>query len=298
MKRLVVLVLLLTAACATAAGPSQASKDADVRTHQRVAVAAPVAASKVLVIVEENHSFAQMKKQMPYLWGLAQQYGYATNSHGNYHPSQPNYVVMAAGENKGITTNSLKQVKGPSVFGKTIAAGRTAKIYADAMGSDNCRQTGTNPYAYRHNNWISFKDERALCEKFDVDYKAFAPDVKAGTLPNVGFIIPSGQHNGHDASLAKADVFLKTALTAVFAGPDWKAGRLAIIVTADEDDKKSGQQILTAVIHPSQSHKIVTAYVDHVSLHMLLARFGHTTALGTAWKTHTDLGAAFGLPVS
>lgn len=296
MKRLAALLLLALTACSTSSnGPSRASKDADVKAHARFV--APVPADKVLVIVEENHSYAQLKAGMPYLWSLAKTYGYATNSRGNYHPSQPNYVVMAAGSNRGITTNSYKQVSGPSIMGNAIKGGRTAKVIADGMGTDRCRQTGSSPYAFRHNPWVPFRDERKLCESQDFDYKFFAGDVANAKLANVEFLIPSNNHNGHDQSLKVADDWLKRALAYVFAGPDWQSGRLAIIVTADEDDKQSGQQILTVVIHPSQSGHVVTTRLDHYSLHRTLARFGHTPPLGKA-ATATDLATAFGLPVN
>src|SRR5687767_9670411 len=67
----------------------------------------PGAVEKVLVVVEENRSFTQMWNGMPYLRQLSKDYAYAKNSHGSWHPSQPNYVIMAAGTKRGITNNNL-----------------------------------------------------------------------------------------------------------------------------------------------------------------------------------------------
>jgi acid phosphatase len=112
-------------------------------------------------------------------------------------------------------------------------------------------------------------------------------------------VIPDDNHNGHDASLAKADAFIKTALAPVFAGPDWATGNLAIIITADEDNKSSGQHILTVVVHPSQEGrgKVDTPRLDQYSLHETLARVANVTPLGTRWKDNPDFAAAFNLPV-
>ena len=42
--------------------------------------------TKVLVFIVENHSLSQMKSQMPYTFGLAQRFGYATNYTAIQHP--------------------------------------------------------------------------------------------------------------------------------------------------------------------------------------------------------------------
>jgi hypothetical protein len=299
MKRILVVLALVLAACA-----STSTSDAEPRTLAEPApTVAPspavTPASKVLVIVEENHSFAQMKAQMPYLWSLSQQYGFATNSHGNYHPSQPNYHVILSGSNRGVTSNSAKYVTGSTVLDLTRKTGRTAKTTADGMGKTNrCLTKNNGKYVARHNVEVFYKDQRKGCTISNYDYAYFAGDAKAGKLGNIHLLIPSNAHNGHDASLKTADDWLKKALAPVFAGPDWTSGKLAIVITADEDDKKSGQKILTAVIHPSQSHNVVTTYLDHVSLHKTLARFGHVAPLGTKAAAATDLATAFGLPVN
>lgn len=262
------------------------------------ATAAVVPASKIVVMVMENKGISQMMNttNAPFISSMAKKYGYATDFKGMTHPSQPNYVYMVAGENKGITTNAYKQVRGPSILGNTIKAGRTAKVVADGMGSNWCRQTGTSPYAFRHNPWVPFKDERALCEKFDFDYSRFPKHVTNGWIANVEFLIPSNDHNAHDKSIKAADDWFKTNINRMLAGPDYKAGRLAIVITGDEDNKQEDQRILTVLIHPSQNHNVVTVPLDLLSLHRTLARFGHTPPLGKG-GTATDMATAFGLPV-
>ena len=50
------------------------------------------------------------------------------------------------------------------------------------------------------------------------------------------------------------------------AGPDWRAGHLAIVVTADEDDHHQDNLVLTAVAHPSLHGAVVTTPLSHYSL--------------------------------
>jgi hypothetical protein len=254
---------------------------------------------KVLVMVVENKSFAQMKAQAPKIWALAEQYAYATNFKAIVHPSLPNYLAMSAGSTLGVGANGFPskiKLKGPSVFGNTIEAGGTAKIWADSMGSETCKPTDSGKYAPRHVPWNYFIDERQLCQQFVVDGGQFAGDVASGNLATVGMFIPDNCHNAHDCSIGTTDDWISSQVEVAMSGPDWKTGRLAIIITADEDNKKSGNRILTVVLHPSQKNNVVTAPMSLYSLHRLLADVGDTQPMNKG-ATAPDMAKAFGLPV-
>ncbi|MDQ3155349.1 MAG: alkaline phosphatase family protein [Actinomycetota bacterium] len=264
------------------------------------AKAADDTVTKVLVFIEENHSLEQMKSGMPYAFSLAQQFGYATNFVAARHPSLPNYIAIAGGSTYGIDSNdapsSNRPVRGASVFGQAIKAGKTAKIYADGM-PNNCRTSnGGDRYAVRHNPWVYFSAERALCEQFDVPASQLAGDIAAGNLPNVGMVIPNNCNNAHDCSLGNADAWFRQWMPGIFDGPDWKSGHLAIILTADEDNKKSGNVVLTAVIHPSQKGKVVTTRLTHYSLSRLLSEVTGSPPLING-NTAPSMSEAFGLPM-
>ena len=254
---------------------------------------------KILVFVVENKSFAQMKSQAPKIWSLAEQYSYATNFKAIVHPSLPNYIAMAAGSLLGVGANGYPsgiKLRGPSVFGNTIEAGGTAKIWADSMGSENCRPTDNGAYAPRHVPWNYFVDERQMCQQFVVDGSAFAGDVASGNLATVGMFIPDNCHNAHDCGIPSTDNWISSQVEVAMSGPDWKTGRLAIVITADEDNKKAGNRILTVVLHSSQQGKVVTAPLTLYSLHRLLADVGNTEPMNKG-ATAPDMAKAFGLPV-
>lgn len=262
------------------------------------APASVVPVTKVLVVVEENHSLSQMQSQMPYAYSLAKQYGYATNYTAITHPSLPNYIAIASGSTKGITDDNAPaahHVTGRSVFGAAVATGRTAKAYMDSTPS-NCALSASGNYAVKHNPWAYFTAERTSCGRYDKPFTTFAGDASAGTLPNVGMIVPNLAHDAHDGSLATADAWYKALMTKVFAGPDWKAGRLAVVLTADEDDRKAGNKVLTTVIHPSQSHRVVTSSLTHYSLTGLLCDVAHAPRLGAGAKA-PSMKSAFALPI-
>ena len=85
-------------------------------------------------------------------------------------------------------------------------------------------------------------------------------------------------------------------MTRVFQGRDWRSGRLAVVLTADEDDGSAGNTVLTVVIHPSQRHHVVSAPLNHYSLTKLYEQVTHTAYLGHA-RSAPSIARSFGLPL-
>ena len=110
-------------------------------------------------------------------------------------------------------------------------------------------------------------------------------------------VIPNVDHDAHDGSLAAADAWFKGYMTKIFAGPDWKSGHLAVVLTADEDDKNSGNIVLTSVIHPSQKAKVVNTLLTHHSLTRLYEDVVGAPYLNAA-TTAPSMSDAFALPVA
>ncbi|WP_346385512.1 alkaline phosphatase family protein [Nocardioides sp.] len=228
--------------------------------------------SKVLVFVLENHSLDQMRTQLPYTFSLAQRFAYATSYRALTHPSLGNYLAIAGGSTFGVTDDqnpSAHPISGSSVFGQAVADGQTAGLYAEGMPSPCATQNGGDRYAVRHNPWAYFVDERASCQRYDVPLTSLAPDAAAGRLPDVGMVIPNTCNDAHDCAPAVADAWLRNQLEPLFAGPDWRAGRLAIVITADEDDHSQGNLVLTTVLHPSLHGVVVDSPLTHLSLSRL-----------------------------
>lgn len=74
-------------------------------------------------------------------------------------------------------------------------------------------------------------------------------------------------------------------------GPDYRAGRLAIIVTFDEDDFSGDNTILTVVISPYTSQVVTSRALTHYSLTRYLAELTATQPLraaATAPSLRTD----------
>ncbi|MEO6510845.1 MAG: alkaline phosphatase family protein [Nocardioides sp.] len=289
---------LLLAGCGgsqDSSGPTAASVSAQGFPGQGASMA-PV--TKLLVVIGENHSFSQMKDEMPYTFGLAESYGYATAYYALAHPSLPNYLVIAGGSTFGVVDDddpSAHPVSGPSVFGRALANGGTAAVFNDAMTTP-CQRDNDGTYAVRHNPWTYFVDEASQCETYDLPMSAFDEAVATGRLPTAGMVVPDLVHDAHDAPLSGTDVWFHALMDKVFAGPDWASGHLAVVLTADEDEGSDNNRVLTVVIHPSQSHHVVSTRLDHYSLSRLYAEVEHAAPLGQAGDA-TSMADAFGLPV-
>ncbi len=87
-------------------------------------------------------------------------------------------------------------------------------------------------------------------------------------------------HIAHDCPLATADAWLKTEVAPVLAGPDFRQGRLVVVITADEDDHSGDNRVLTVVATKDMPrHQVVGTPLTHLSLSRLYAEVLHFAPL-------------------
>ncbi|MFN2540506.1 MAG: alkaline phosphatase family protein [Mycobacteriales bacterium] len=272
MRRSLVLPTLLLLACSACSGSTADPAPTPTATATPTALPpphpSPAAAgiTKVLTIVEENHGAASARAGMPYLASLAQQYGEATDYRSLTHPSLPNYLAMTAGSTMGIADDrepSAHEVPGPSVFDLALSHGHTAKLYAESMPAP-CDRRSSGRYAARHNTWTYFPESTA-CATFDVPASDLDRDVAEGALPDVGMLVPDLCHDAHDCGLDQADGYLRDVLKTVLSGPDWAAGRLAVVITFDEVEEDDTGTLLTVVVAPSLHGTRIAAPLSHLA---------------------------------
>jgi hypothetical protein len=257
----------------------------------------------VMVIIEENHSRAEALANMPHLAAWASQFGQATNYTATTHPSLPNYLAIGGGGTFGVTDDnppSSHPLSGASVFGQTLAAGKTAKTYAESMPG-NCYLANSGNYAVRHNEWPYFTDssERTACNTNDVPMGTTSSgnlltDINAGQLPTTGQMTPNVCNDAHDCSLTTADNWLNGWVPKLMAGPDYTSSKLTIIVTFDEDDSSASNNVAFVVIDPRLNGKTITSGANHYSLTRWLDANAGVSLLRNA-ATAPDLKSAFGL---
>lgn len=281
--------LVLLSGC-TAGEPSAPVTFAQVR---------PATVTKLLVFVVENHSLDQMRAAMPYTAALGKEFAVATNYQAVTHPSLPNYLAMTGGSTAAVADDappSSHTTDQPSVFGQALSLGKSAKVYAEGMPG-NCATESSGRYAVKHNPWAYYLSERSSCAQYDVPLGELSKDAANGRLPNAGMVIPDLCNDAHDCELSVADRWLRTQIGMAMSGPDWRAGHLAIVVTADEDDHQQNNLVLTVVAHPSMHGAVVTTPLTHYSLARLYSEVLAAKPLGEA-AAAPSMASAFGLDLA
>src|SRR5207249_7875828 len=107
----------------------------------------------VYIVVEENTDYTSVigSSSMPYLNGLAQQYGLATQYYANTHPSIGNYFMMTVGKIITNDDNYSSVVSDDNVVRQLLAAGKTWKAYAEDLPSVGYTGGDVGNYARKHN---------------------------------------------------------------------------------------------------------------------------------------------------
>jgi phosphatidylinositol-3-phosphatase len=258
--------------------------------------------TKILVIMEENESIGQVfPSHMPYLWTLARRYGRATQWSDVGHPSLPNYLAIFGGSRfndpQDCSPGAGCNYPGPSVFGQAIAKGETARAYEESMPRP-CDRGYSGNYDVNHNPWAYFPSEASQCLADDVPagtvtQGALLTAARLGTLPNVGLITPNLIDDAHNGTLADADGFLRRWMPVLMAGPDWRAGRLAIVVVFDEGVTTEtvpfvimARSLSGAVIRRPLNHYALTRLIDQVIGAAPLRHAASAASIGPALGLH------------
>lgn len=297
----------LAAGCSSssASGPGTASATGPATASATGVVGPPATAPgslrKVLVIMEENHSIEVVFPDgMPYLWSLARRYGYASDWSDVGHPSLPNYLAILGGsafdKPADCSPSPGCTYPGPTVLGQALSHGEAAKAYEESMPQP-CDVNSSGEYDVNHNPWAYFPSETVSCKSGDLPAGtpaagALVSDVRGGSLPTVGMITPNLSHDGHNGTLAQADAWLRAWIPVLMSGPDWRAGRLAIVVVFDEGE--AAEPVPFVLLAPGLSGIKVSVPVNHYALTRLLDQFIGAPPLRQANRA-ADMTSLFGL---
>src|ERR1700737_457789 len=246
----------------------------------------------VFIVVEENHNYGDVvaNPSMPYLNGLANPYGLASNYYANGHPSIPDYFMMTTGETltiiDALTPRSFP-VSVDNVVRELIAAGKTWKSYAEDLPWVGYTEGDSGKYAVRHNPLAYMTDvqnDPAQARNL-VPFSQFAADLPTANLPDYSFIVPNLCNDAHNCSLTTADNWLKTNLDPVIRSPVFQKDGFLIILfdEADLDDfTAGGGHVAAVVISPRSKHgyKSIAFYQHQSVLRLSLEGLGVTKLPG------------------
>src|SRR5689334_7145505 len=147
----------------------------------------PPAAAHVIVVVEENHSYSQVigNSSMPYLNGLASQYGLATQYFGDVHPSIGNYLMLTTGIPETLNDGFTGTISDDNVVRELVKANKSWRSYAESLPSVGYVGGDVYPYLRHHNPFTYFTDVNGTSQASNlVPFSQFAADVNSGNLPD------------------------------------------------------------------------------------------------------------------
>lgn len=279
--------------------------------------------SHVVVIMEENHGFSAVLSQMPNLVREGNANGYTTNYLSDSSGSLMNYLWIASGSchavnstcepsNRPSNTNSFGcdgSTCGPAITDQNIwqlmdNAGISWKVYAESYPG-SVTAPDNPPYYRRHNGatWYAqiLNNVNGDQSKI-VDFSHFATDLANNTLPRYVVIVPNGNDDAHDGTLAQADTWLQNNIFGPLLSKSYfqPGGDGQLYITFDEcaggTNAGCDQLVYTAVISPKVVAHTVSAipYKHENLLRTTLDALGITTHPGGA-ATAIDMSDFFGV---
>ena len=247
-----------------------------------------------MLVLEENHGYSSVigSSAMPYLNGLATQFGLATQYYADTHPSIGNYFMLTTGQ---ILTNDdtySSTVSADNLVRHLLSAGKTWKSYAEDLPSVGYTGGDQNLYAEHHNPLSYFSDVRNDSTQVQnlVPFTQFQTDLNNGKLPDFSFVVPNLNDDAHNGTLAEADVWLQTNIAPVLTSTQFQKSGVLIVVfdeAADTDTTHGGGQVAMVVAGPSVKTNVQSSSLyQHENLLKTITNYmgidGNIGAAGTA----------------
>jgi hypothetical protein len=248
----------------------------------------------VFIVVEENANFGNViaNPALPYLNGLANQFGLAANYFANAHPSIPNYFELTTGQILTLIDASTPRnfpVDAENVVRDLLAAGKSWKSYAEDIPSVGYTGGDSGRYAVRHNPLAYFTDVQNDAKQVQnlVPFSQFATDLNTANLPDFSFIVPNLCNDAHDCPLATSDAWLKANIDPLIQSPQFQKDGLLIIVFDEADTldlTSGGGHVAAIIVSPlaKRGYKSIAFYQHQSVLRLMLEGLGMTKLPGDA----------------
>jgi hypothetical protein len=183
-------------------------------------------------------------------------------------PSLAAYILLTSGGTAGICDDrgpKAHRLRRDNVFHQVAVSGGEWRGYAEsAPGPCALESSFDGRYLVRHVPATYYLNVRQDCARWvvplgDPHAGALHDDVAGGALPVFGFVTPDACNDMHGGApctgdpVGAGDRWLRSWLPSILAGPDYRSGRLAIIITWDEGTG-TDNHIPTLVISPTTRH--------------------------------------------
>jgi hypothetical protein len=230
----------------------------------------------IVIAVLENHSYSQIIGSVaaPFINSLANDTLSAlfTDSHGITHPSQPNYLILYSGSTQGVINDQVPSgnpFTTANLGRQLIDIGKTFITYSEGLPEAGYNGATSGYYARKHNpaaNWMGTGTNQVSVTT-NQPLTAF-PSGDFTLLPTVCYVVPNlnnDMHNGSDpARITTCDEWISNNLGGYI---QWaKANNSLFILTFDEDDRSSGNHILTVFTGQMVKAGQYSTRIDHYSV--------------------------------
>jgi len=292
--------ILLAAAVALAAAPeprptqttttvTTTTGSTGAVTTTTTTVAAAPAIRHVFVILMENHDWSEIygnKRDAPFINGLLSdpEVAWASNYVGVTHPSEPNYLVLEAGDTFGVRNDRDPEDNSQTTHDHLAwlldhaRPPRVWRSYQEHIELHPCPISNHGLYAVRHNPVMYFTDvthDRKYCADHVKPLAQMFEDLKSEkSSPAYAFITPDLYHDMHNQRAAgpwtwksrirEGDDWLKETLPVIRRSDAYRSG--VVMITWDESEGRGSPAIGMLMISPHAAHGEVRKRYDHYDL--------------------------------
>ena len=219
----------------------------------------------VVIVMEENHSYSDIigNSDAPYMNQLADDGALLTSSYAVTHPSEPNYMALFAGNTFGLSADTCPVSEGSTanLGSELLGAGFTFKGYSEGLPSTGSTKCTSGEYARKHSPWINFSN---VPTSDSLPFTSFPSSSNYASLPTLSFVIPNLDDDMHDGTIAEADTWLDSKLSAYATWAE--SNDSLLIVTWDEDDYTENNQVPTIFYGQDVVQGQYDEDVDHYNL--------------------------------
>ena len=286
----------LTAIASNAMAQTTASAGVAVTVNNPPVSTAPF--GHVLIVALENTNYADVagSPSMPYLNGLANKYGLATQYYSDIQSSIGAYFMWTTGQiltSDGSLYPQTFPVSVDNVVREVLASGKTWKQYAESIpsvgyvGNDAIGPDG-GAYVARHvplNYMTDVQNSPAQLLNV-VPFTQFAADLASGALPDYSFITPNMCDDAHDCSLAISDAWLQKNIDPLVQSAQFQKDGLLVIAFDESanDATHGGGHVVAVVVSPfsKPAYQSTTFYQGASILRLMLEGLGIKKLPGAA----------------
>jgi acid phosphatase len=237
----------------------------------------------VFLLVDENHSYGDVigNPVMPYTNSLAHQNSLATAYYANAHPSLPNYFMLTTGMLVADSDQFAGPYTGDNLARALTQAGKSWKMYAEALPHTGYVGPTVVPYDKNHNPFAYLSDTMTASAQAAniVPFTELQTDLASGTLPDFAMIAPSLENDAHDCpneapqctdaqKLGNADAWIQAKLGPLITSPAFNNS--VLILTWDESEMSDtanggGHVAMILVGSPIKRNYQSTTFYQHQS---------------------------------